>query len=947
MSVAQAARWSGYFRRTTDSWDRRTPQLRSMFDESLAAPVTASVIAQWLARLMPDAAAPAAPGSHTLARSLRQLRQLVLLVLMERDARGAADLDEVCAAMSAFADLAVQAALDACNAELTERHGAPLDATGQLQPMLVVGMGKLGAHELNVSSDIDLVYVARGQGMTAGNAEGRNAIEATDYFTRLAQRTTQLLAETTEDGFVFRVDTRLRPDGDAGPLVCTLPMLERYFYSQGREWERFAWLKARVIAASPTDAPIEAAPDAALECAREDTDALRQIVQPFVFRRYLDFGAFDALRDLHGRIRAEARKREARRGGTIDVKLGRGGIREIEFIAQLFQIVRGGRDAGLREPATLQTLAVVAERGLLPRDDCAMLADAYVWLRRIEHALQYRDDAQTHTLPEDEAVRSEVAGLLGVAPAALMQRLDTMRADVERCFDALLAKPADEAVAPAVQTDSGTSGAAAAASTGEAGADPIGGVDDAAPMRLDSPVAHRFDALRATVRWRNARAETQAVVERLLARAARLAADWPTGDRERALLRVIDLFDRVIGRPGYLSLLDRYPDAFGHLLHLLGRAKWAADYLMNHPVVLDELLDGQILTPTDWRAWAADVQRQLDQLSDGVSFDVERQMDLLREAHHAQVFRLLAQDLNGRLTVEKLSDHLSELADCVLDISIATLWPQIRGRHRQQPAFAVIAYGRLGGKELGYASDLDLVYVYDDADPAAPEAYARLAQRLSGWLSTTTAAGMLFDIDVRLRPNGNAGLLVASLAAFEHYQRTSAWVWEHQALTRARFAAGDVALGGRFEAVRRAVLALPRDPATLADEVVAMRERMHAGHPNPSSDFDLKHDAGGMVDIEFAVQYLVLAHAARHPELLDNVGNIALLGRAGQAGLVDRDLAARCADAYRRYRRMQHALRLNDARFVRVHPDQIAAERDAVRSLWQAIFGTRQPRRAG
>ena len=997
-----AARWSGHFRRTTESWPHRAPHLRALLEALAAEPVTPQAVRALQAALTADqsgiAPDPDAPARHArvLARALRRMRQVLLLALMERDARGAADLPEVCLAMSAFADGAVQAALDAAHGELAQRHGAPLDAAGRAQPLLAVGMGKLGAHELNVSSDIDLVFVAREQGTTAGNAEGRHAIAATDYFTRLAQRATQLLADTTEDGFVFRVDTRLRPDGDSGPLVCTLPMLETYFYRHGREWERFAWLKSRVIAAGGWGEPA----GAALAAARDDIDALAQIVQPFVFRRYLDFGAFDALRALHDLIRAEARKREARRGGAIDVKLGRGGIREVEFIAQLFQIVRGGRDAALRERATLPTLAAIAERALLPAEDCAALAGAYGWLRRVEHALQYRDDAQTHLLPESEAARAETAGLLGVEPDEMLRRLQQARDHVERCFDTLLAKPAEgsevseaaldaagTAAVPAprpLSADVTTAARVAVAAASPAGAahdrsqlslsevheaaavchvdesddaaDAAGPVDLADPDEAADPpdpaadlsgapgdrsLSQRVAALRATARWRDARAETQATVERLLARAARATAGWPHAERDRARLRVIDLLDRVLGRPGYLLLLDRYPHAFAHLLRMLGQAAWAADYLMRHPIVLDELLDGQIMAPTDWGAWAADVQAQLDRLADGASFDVERQMDLLREAHHAQVFRLLAQDLDGRLSVEALSDQLSELADRVLDLSIATLWPQIRGRHRERPAFAVIAYGKLGGKELGYASDLDLVYVYEDADPAAPEAYARLAQRLAGWLSTTTAAGALFEIDTRLRPNGNAGLLVSTLPAFEHYQRAQAWIWEHQALTRARFAAGDAAIGARFEAIRRAVLALPRAPQPLAAEVLAMRRRMHAGHPNSSGEFDLKHDVGGMVDIEFAVQFLVLAHASAQPELLDNVGNIALLRRAAMAGLIEPQLASRCAEAYRRYRRLQHALRLNAARFVRVPPAQVAAEREAVQSLWCALFGER------
>jgi glutamate-ammonia-ligase adenylyltransferase len=373
---------------------------------------------------------------------------------------------------------------------------------------------------------------------------------------------------------------------------------------------------------------------------------------------------------------------------------------------------------------------------------------------------------------------------------------------------------------------------------------------------------------------------------------------------------------------------------------MISQARWAADYLTRHPVVLDELLDGQMLLPTDYALWEAELRATIDAtpLLSGEP-DIERHMDQLREAHHAQLFRLLAQDLAGKLTVERLSDHLSELADRVLSIVLDRAWLQVRNRHCETPRFAVIAYGRLGGKELGYASDLDLVFLYEDEDPQAQVVYSQLAQRLSAWLSTRTAAGLLFEIDLRLRPNGNAGLLVSNLKAFEGYQRESAWVWEHQALTRARFATGDVSLGAQFESMRRSLLALPRSIDSLRADILAMRTRMFEGHPNHSGEFDIKHDAGGIVDIEFMVQFLVLAHAQTHPELLDNAGNIALLERAARAGLIDTTAALACAQAYRDYRRQQHLMRLNDARYARVPADAFAAQRLAVRGLWDQLLG--------
>jgi len=493
-----------------------------------------------------------------------------------------------------------------------------------------------------------------------------------------------------------------------------------------------------------------------------------------------------------------------------------------------------------------------------------------------------------------------------MAPDGFVAALEAARGAVQRVFDGLL--HGAEQGAPA--------------SNGN-GARP----------ELSEGVRQRIDALRASGRYRGAREETRTALESLLARAQ------DEGCGEQAMSRLVDFIEAVIGRPAYIALLAQYPQAQARVTRLLGQAKWAADYLTRHPILLDELLDGQLLEPVDYAAWERTVRESLALATIDGAPDVERQMDIVRESHHAQVFRLLVQDLEGLHTVERVSDHLSELADRVLEIAIDQTWPLVRHRHRDRPRFAVIAYGRLGGKELGYASDLDLVFVYEDDDERAPEAYALLSQRMATWMSARTAAGQLFEIDLRLRPNGNAGLLVSSLNAFRSYQRESAWVWEHQALTRARFAAGDRGIGEAFEAERRAILAQPRDVAKLRDEVTAMRRKMHDGHPNRSALFDLKHDAGGMVDIEFAVQYLILAHAHRHPALLDNAGNIALLQRAGAAGLIDAGLAVRVANAYRSLRQLQHTMRLNDAQYARVEPDSVAAIRADVRTLWGTLFG--------
>jgi glutamate-ammonia-ligase adenylyltransferase len=907
---------SAWFARTLDAITRRQPALGALLPGLAARALDADTVGQ-LWRTVSALSGAGAPGPDP-GPALRRTRQLLVMAIIERDVRQQAPLAEVCGAISAWARLSIGVALRHAAAEAAAIHGRPLDAEGRPQDLLVVGMGKLGGDELNVSSDVDLVFVHRDGGRTEGGAEGGGRLESGEFFHRVARRTAGLLSDQTEDGFVFRVDTRLRPNGDAGSLVVTLSMLEQYFYDQGREWERFAWLKGVVIADSGL------AGDAAR---RGDEAHLTEIVEPFVYRRYLDFEVFGALRELHAMIRAEADRRSVRRfsrdGGGIDVKLGRGGIREVEFSAQLFQIVRGGRDRQLRDRRTLVTLQALAQRRLLEPAAAAQLADAYVLLRRVEHAVQYQDDAQTHRLVDDPAVHARIAGMLGMAPDAFDAALGAARDQVESVFEALLAEPPNGQGAPA------------------AGAAPGLALDDAGGSRIA--------ALREGRRYRLARPDIQRRIDQLLEQALLEGREPGVGASQPAapgvadtvwIGRLADLLETVAGRPAYLALLLQFPGAYRQLLRMIGQSRWAAEYLMHHPVVLDELLDGQILEPADLQAWESDLRAALTAATTrGGEPDVERQMDLLREAHHAQVFRLLAQDLAGRLSVERLSDHLSELADRVLAVVLDRTWRQLRGMHRELPRFAVVAYGKLGGKELGYASDLDLVFVFDDDDERAPPLYAQLAQRLSAWVSTRTAAGLLFEIDLRLRPNGNAGLLVSSLRAFENYQRESAWVWEHQALTRARFAAGDPALGARFEALRREILAMPRDADALRGEVVAMRRKMLDGHPNRSELFDIKHDPGGMVDIEFLVQYLVLAHAARHPQLLDNAGNIALLDRAARADLIDRAAAAACAQAYRDVRRLQHVLRLNDARYARVEPASVAAQRDAVRSLWRAVLG--------
>ncbi|HEX5864801.1 MAG TPA: bifunctional [glutamate--ammonia ligase]-adenylyl-L-tyrosine phosphorylase/[glutamate--ammonia-ligase] adenylyltransferase, partial [Casimicrobiaceae bacterium] len=723
---------------------------------------------------------------------------------------------------------------------------------------------------------------------------------------RLGRSVIAALADVTAEGFVFRVDMRLRPYGDSGPLSASFAALEQYLVTQGRTWERYAWLKARPLTG-------------------ERGGELEQLIAPFVFRKYLDYDAYAGLRDVHRQIREQGRRKDYAR----NIKLGPGGIREIEFIVQALQLVRGGREPALRLRATLPALAALGTRGLLPRPAIAELAAAYVFLRNLEHRLQYRDDQQTHDVPSDSTEQLALARACGCADAAALHEvLARHRSAVDRHFDAVFGEDtADEDPLASIWLDPtpGDAQCAALAATGYGA--PIALIESLARVRqsrrylqLPTLSRQRFDTL----------------VPQLL-RAAADAAVSATVEPEAVFARLLTLLETISGRSVYLALLSEHPPVLPRIAQLVAASAWAADYLTRHPLLLDELLDSRVLlAEPDWNAWRRELDLQLRAHPD----DPERQMDALRHFQHAQTFRLLAQDLNGLLTVERLADHLSTLADIVLAATLEHCWAQMHGDAGvAPPKFAIIGYGKLGGKELGYASDLDLVFLYDDPDESAPERYARLAHRLNTWLTTTTAAGRLYDTDLRLRPDGASGLVVSSLTAFCRYQREQAWTWEHQALTRARFVAGDAGIGAAFEAEREAILRLPRDPVRLRDDVVEMRRRMYAGHPNKSALFDLKHDPGSMVDVEFTVQFLVLLHSARYPPLTRNVGNIALLALAAELGLVPAPLAATVADVYREYRRLQHQIRLQGAPLARAPPAAQTARREAVAELWTRVFG--------
>jgi len=813
-----------------------------------------------------------AEESPPLASRLRALRTRVMVTLAHRDLNGLAPLDEVFATMTALADECIGAAARECHPEL-----------------IVAALGKLGGEELNVSSDVDLVFL---HDSTTADA---------DRFARAGREVIALLSDATNEGQAFRVDMRLRPFGDSGPLVPSLSSLEDYFVTHARPWERYAWLKSRVVAGPG--------------------EALPALVQPFVYRRYLDFVMLEQLRDLHARIFETA----VRRRKVDDIKVGSGGIREIEFAVQLLQMVRGGRDPGLRMTSTRGALNALAARGLIEAPRAKALGDAYAFLRRLEHRLQYYDDQQTQALPREDAHRAIIAEAMDCAGwDELAIRIESHRAAVQEAFNALFEmQPAREDSAKL----------ASWLMDPQATPDADGLADDLKEAGIvdAKPVARRLIEFTRSARYRKLSAVVRTKCEKLLPKA--VAAIVAEDGAEGTATRLLSLLEAIDGREAYYSLLLEFPQVLQRATHLVARSVWAARLLARHPILLDELTrSAASFMATDWVAEGKALRVECTALG----ADLERLLDHLRHFKQRHMLRLTIADIEDELPVMALSDELSALADTILGVTAEEAAANIGLPRGGVPGFMVAGYGKLGGKELGYGSDLDVIFLYDEANAPPAEKLARLAQRVSSWLTSHTAAGVLYETDLRLRPDGASGLLVSSIAAFKDYQEKRAWTWEHQALTRARFVAGDTALGERFEALRDEILGEPRDRAKLFGDIVAMRKKMRGENRGST---DLKHVAGGVIDLEFSVQALVLAHGPQHPALRENKGNHTLLKRMAELGLIDAQVAVEAADAYLAMRQRIHRAALNDEETVRLAPDEMPEERGAVMRLWKAVFG--------
>ena len=846
-----------------------------------------------------------------LARRLRRFRRHQMVRIVWRDLSRRAPLGETLDELSELADVCIRQALDHLHAWACDQWGVPRDAQGRSQQLVVLALGKLGARELNLSSDIDLLFAFPEHGQT----DGRRPQSNEQFFTRLGRRLAGVLARITEEGFVFRVDLRLRPFGEAGPLAVSFDALENYYHGQARTWERYAMIKARPVTGEA-----------------DQRERLMAILRPFVYRRYVDFGVLDAIREMKRMIEAEMHKR----GMDANIKLGRGGIREIEFIGQALQLVHGGRDPALQVRGILAALERLGGRGLLPEDQVEALTVAYRFLRLTENRLQAWRDEQTHLLPEDPAGRLRLARAMDFDDWGGFQRvLDRHRARVEQIFTELFAQPTPPPTPWEALWLERSEAEAARRLLAEGGfADPETALRRLADFRAHGAVRALSEAGRARL-------------DRLMPRLLEAATRGP--DPDATLARLLELLQALVRRSAYLDLLLENPQVEEHLVRLLAASPWIARQLRQWPVLLDELLDPRALyAPLRRAELAAELRALLERLPRD---DLEQQMERLRQFAAGHRLRVAAADLADAIPLTVVSDHLTELAEAVLEAVLGLAWDQMAARHGlpgavDDPGLLVIGYGKLGGIELGYGSDLDLVFLHPDHPPGArtsgPRAvpnevfYTRVAQRMIHLLTTRTPSGILYEVDSRLRPHGQSGPLVSSLEAFSRYQHDQAWTWEHQALVRARPVAGPPPLADAFDALRRRVLQRPRDADELRRDVVTMREKMRR-HLDRSDarHFDLKQGRGGITDIEFMVQYAVLKEAAHHPELTAWTDDIRLLETLAAAGLMTGEAAEGLILAYQRLRHAAHRCTLAE-RPARVPRGELVQERALVERQWAA-----------
>lgn len=855
-----------------------------------------------------------------LMRTLRVFRRRIMVRIAWAQALSLVSEENTLQQLSHLAETLIVQARDWLYDACCREWGTPCSADGVPQPLLILGMGKLGGGELNFSSDIDLIFAWPEHGTTQG---GRRELDNAQFFTRLGQRLIKALDQPTQDGFVYRVDMRLRPFGDSGPLVLSFAALEDYYQEQGRDWERYAMVKARIMGDDEGVYTLE----------------LRAMLRPFVFRRYIDFSVIQSLRNMKGMITREVR----RRGLKDNIKLGAGGIREIEFIVQVFQLIRGGREPSLQSRALLPTLSAIEALNLLSATDAQALREAYLFLRRLENLLQSINDEQTQTLPTDELNRARLAWGMHLNDwDSLTARLDALMADVRRVFNDLIGDDEEPSQEEQLSED-----------WRELWQDTL--QEDDTPVVLthlsDDDRHHVLSQVadfRKELDKRTIGPRGRQVLDSLM---PHLLSEVCSREDARVLLtRITPLLSGIVTRTTYLELLSEYPGALKHLIRLCAASPMVASQLARYPLLLDELLDPSTLyQPTATDAYRDELRQYLLRVPEE---DEEQQLEALRQFKQAQLLHIAAADIAGTLPVMKVSDHLTWLAEAMIDAVVQQAWVQMVARYGQPThlherhgrGFAVIGYGKLGGWELGYSSDLDLVFLHDCPMDAMTDGereidgrqfYLRLAQRIMHLFSTRTSSGILYEVDARLRPSGAAGMLVTTAEAFADYQQNEAWTWEHQALVRARVVYGDPQLEQQFDAIRRQILTTARDGALLQTEVREMREKMRAHLGGKQRDrFDIKVDAGGITDIEFITQYLVLRYAHVKPKLTRWSDNVRILELLAQNDIMDEDEARALTHAYTTLRDALHHLALQELP-GNVSQESFAQERQQVSASWQ------------
>ncbi|MEE4920500.1 bifunctional [glutamate--ammonia ligase]-adenylyl-L-tyrosine phosphorylase/[glutamate--ammonia-ligase] adenylyltransferase [Pseudomonas alliivorans] len=874
-----------------------------------------------------------------LGRNLRRQRMRHQVRIIWRDLTRQADLIETCRDLSDMADACIDLACHWLHERLCQQFGTPTGRrTGLPQQMVILGMGKLGAVELNLSSDIDLIFGYPEGGETVGV---KRPLDNQEFFIRLGQRLIKALDPVTVDGFVFRVDMRLRPYGSSGALVLSFNALEQYYQDQGRDWERYAMIKARVVGGD-----------------QKAGAELLEMLRPFVYRRYLDFSAIEALRTMKQLIQQEVK----RKGMAENIKLGAGGIREVEFIAQAFQLIHGGRDLSLQQRPLFKVLKTLEGQGYLPGAVTEELREGYEFLRYTEHAIQAIADRQTQMLPDNEQDQARIALMMGFSGwASFHERLMYWRGRVSWHFRQVIADP-DSDPDEEQEDDSDVIVGGEWLPLWEESQDEEAAsrqLSQAGFVNAETAIRHLAN-LRSSPHLRSmqrlSRERLDAFIPRLLAQAVEHAKP------DLVLERVLPLVEAVARRSAYLVLLTENPDALRRLLTLCAASPWIAEQIARFPLLLDELLnEGRLFNPPLAPELAAELRERLIRIPED---DLEQQMEALRHFKLAHSLRVAASEITGSLPLMKVSDYLTWLAEAILEQVLALAWRHSVARHGTpsrpdgtlcDPGFVIVGYGKVGGIELGHGSDLDLVFIHDgdpqtETDGARPidsaQFFTRLGQRIIHLLTTQTNSGQLYDVDMRLRPSGASGLLVSSLGAFARYQDKEAWTWEHQALVRARVLTGSPDLGREVEKVRADVLGRERDLDKLRAEVSEMRAKMRdnlgsrltaagrgANAFESSMPFDLKQDAGGIVDIEFMVQYAALAWSREHPGLLQYTDNIRILEGLEEAGLLPDADASLLREAYKAYRSAAHRQALQKQAGV-VSGDQFHCERREVMRIW-------------